>query len=70
MAFTLVEAGSYQVAVYDMTGALVTVVAQGSGEANKFFSYELDAAAYPAGIYLVKLAAGKQVFTKRIVIQK
>lgn len=68
--FTLVEEGSYQVAVYDMRGALVKVVARGRGEANKFCSYELDAAAYPAGVYLVKLATDQQVLTKRVVVQK
>jgi hypothetical protein len=47
-----------------------TSSSQGRGEANQLCAYQLNAAAYPAGVYLVKLATDTEVLTKRMVVQK
>jgi hypothetical protein len=68
--FTMVQQGSYRLAIYDLKGVLLADLAAGDAESNQFFSFQLDAKAYPVGVYLVRLTTDKEVLTKRLFIEK
>jgi extracellular elastinolytic metalloproteinase len=67
--FTLVEGGSYRLEVINMQGALVTVVAEGSGDAGESFSHEFSRGHLAPGLYMVRLVAGKQSKATKLILQ-
>jgi hypothetical protein len=68
--FTMLQAGSYRLAIYDLKGAWVKDIAAGQAESNQFLSFQLDAKAYPVGVYLVRLTTDQEVVTKRLIIER
>ncbi|MGV3504504.1 MAG: Ig-like domain-containing protein [Adhaeribacter sp.] len=68
--FTLVEAGSYRLALYDLKGTLVKEIAAGQGESQQFISRQLDVSAYPQGVYLIRLSTSGKGLTSRLLIEK
>ncbi len=67
VAFALPEAGLVRLAVYDVLGREVAVLADGEAEAGRHEA-ALRAATLPAGTYLVRLTAGAEVRTQRITV--
>jgi hypothetical protein len=67
--FTLTESGSYRLEVMNIQGALISVVAEGKGEAGESFSYQFSKGRLAAGVYIVRLAAGKQSKFTRLILQ-
>jgi PKD repeat protein len=67
--FTLTESGSYRLEVMNMQGALISVVAEGSGEAGESFSHQFSKGRLAAGVYMVRLTSGKQSKFTRLVLQ-
>ncbi|MGV3641208.1 MAG: HYR domain-containing protein [Adhaeribacter sp.] len=68
--FSMVSAGSYRLAIFDMKGAMVRKISSGQAEPNQFFSFEFRAGSLPAGVYLIRLGTDQQVATKKLVIEK
>jgi hypothetical protein len=68
--FTMLDAGNFTLALYDLRGTLVKKIADGSAEADEFFSYQLNVTPYPVGVYVVRLTTTQRVATKRLVIHK
>jgi hypothetical protein len=48
----------------------VKTIKTGQGESNQFFSFELDATAYPVGVYLIRLTTDREALTKRLMIER
>ena len=67
IAFALAEAAEVRLAVYDVLGREVAVLAEGVLEAGRHDA-RLDAAALPAGAYLVRLEAGGAAWTERVTV--
>ncbi len=67
---SIAEKGNYKVELFNMQGALIKTIATGNTGGNAVFTYDLDAARYAKGVYLIKLSTEKQIITKRIVIQR
>jgi extracellular elastinolytic metalloproteinase len=69
LGFTLAEGGSYRLEVINMQGALVKVVAEGNGEVGESFSHEFSRGHLVPGLYIVRLVAGKQSKTTKLILQ-
>ena len=69
LAFTLTQRGAYRLEVMNMQGALVSVVAEGSGEAGESFAHEFSRGRLAAGLYVVRLVSGKQSKTTKLILQ-
>ncbi|HEX8659095.1 MAG TPA: T9SS-dependent M36 family metallopeptidase [Hymenobacter sp.] len=69
LAFTLTQRGAYRLEVINMQGALVAVVAEGSGEAGESFSRNFSRGRLAAGLYMVRLVSGKQSKTTKLILQ-
>ena len=69
LAFTLPQSGSYRLEVLNLQGSLVSVVAEGSGEAGARFSYEFRKGHLASGVYMARLVAGKKSKFTRIILQ-
>ena len=69
VAFGLPEPADVRVEVYDALGRRVAVVAEGPFEAG-WHRATLDAAALPAGLYLVRLQAGGAVRTRPVTLAR
>lgn len=67
--FTLPEASDVMLAVFDITGRLVTTLANGSFAAG-YHSLTFDANALSSGVYFYRLEAGKFVDTRKMVLLK
>ncbi len=71
VAFSLGAPADVRVAVYDVTGRRVAVLAEGAFDAGRHTS-ALDASALPSGVYLVRLRAegtgGLQTLTRRVTV--
>ncbi|MGV3503001.1 MAG: HYR domain-containing protein [Adhaeribacter sp.] len=68
--FSMVSAGSYRLALFDMKGAMVRKIGSGQAETNQFFSFELSTGSLPPGVYLIRLSTDQQVATRKLVIEK
>ncbi len=65
--FALAEAGPAQIAVYDVVGRRVALLAEGPMAAGPHeVTWEADA--LPSGVYVVRLGAGAQVQTQRVTL--
>ncbi len=67
VGFALPEAAEVRLAVYDVLGRAVAVLAAGEGAAGRH-EVRFDASALAGGVYLVRLEAGGQVRTQRITV--
>ncbi len=67
LSFALAEVGPVRLAVYDVLGREVAVLAEGVQGAGEH-EVSLDASALPAGVYLVRLVAGGAVHTQRLTL--
>jgi beta-glucanase (GH16 family) len=70
VSFTGVPAGNYRLTVFDLKGRPVQEIAAGRSEANGPRRFELDAARFAAGVYVVKLVTDDGVLIQRVVIQR
>jgi hypothetical protein len=68
LAFTLTESTSYRLEVINMQGALVAVVAEGTGDAGESFSHEFSRGNLVPGLYMVRLVAGKQSKATKLIL--
>ncbi|WP_416346262.1 T9SS type A sorting domain-containing protein [Escherichia coli] len=68
LTFVPEQATTYQIAMYDVKGALVKMIATGQAPNSQALSFEIDASQYPAGMYMVKLVTGDKTITKRLII--
>ncbi len=69
LSFELAEAGAVRLAVYDISGRLIEVVADetlGSGR----HSYTWNGADNPSGVYIYRLETSGEVLTRRLVISR
>ncbi|HEX8507526.1 MAG TPA: T9SS-dependent M36 family metallopeptidase [Hymenobacter sp.] len=69
LGFTLTHRGAYRLEVMNMQGALVAVVAEGSGEAGEALAHEFSRGRLAAGLYMVRLVSGKQSKTSKLILQ-
>ncbi|SFQ41334.1 T9SS-dependent M36 family metallopeptidase [Hymenobacter arizonensis] len=69
LAFTLAESGAYRLEVVNTLGAVVSVVAQGNGEAGETLSHEFSRGNLAAGLYMARLVSGGKSHFTRIVLQ-
>ena len=67
VAFTLPEASAVRLAVYDVRGREVAVLADGRVEAGRHEA-GLDTSRLAAGVYVVRLEAGGEVLTRRATV--
>jgi hypothetical protein len=67
IGFALPEAARVRLAVYDVLGREVIVLVDGAREAGRHEAV-LDGGALPAGVYLVRLAAGPFVQAQRVTL--
>lgn len=58
LAFTLPAAQAYSVSLYDAKGALVKIIASGTGSAGACYSYQVSSHNLADGMYLVRLTVG------------
>ena len=68
LAFTLASNGAYRLEVMNMQGALVTLVAEGKGEAGQRFSYEFSKGQLASGLYMARLVSGNKSHFARIIL--
>ncbi|WP_071843766.1 Ig-like domain-containing protein [Hymenobacter sp. DG25A] len=68
VSFSMLVSGQYSLAVYDLKGSRVQVVAAGSAAANQKIAKELLLSSYANGVYLLKLVTDHGVATKRLVV--
>ena len=69
VAFALPEAAEVRVAVYDVLGRRVALLAEGAFEAGRH-EVAFDGSALPAGLYVVRLQAGAAVRTQRLTLAR
>ena len=69
VAFGLTEAGDARVAVYDALGREVAALADGPFGAGRH-EVAFEAAALPAGVYVVRVATGAGVQTTRLTVAR
>ncbi len=67
--YSLASAQQVRLAVYDVLGSEVAVLAEGRTQAGTH-AVEWDARALPSGVYFYRLTAGGLIETKRLIIQK
>ena len=67
VAFALPEAGPVSVAVYDLLGRRVAVLAEGERAAGRHVE-DLNATALSAGVYVVQMRAGAFVASQRVTV--
>ena len=68
VAFTPVQASSFEATLYDLKGARVKTVGTGTAEAGKLLALPLSTDGLANGIYLVKLQTDYGVATARLVV--
>ncbi|WP_210490275.1 Ig-like domain-containing protein [Rufibacter aurantiacus] len=66
--FTSVKAGQFEVAVYDLKGTLVKVVARGKATQSQSFTYEVDATTFAEGVYMIRLVSENEIVTQRLMV--
>jgi hypothetical protein len=69
VSFGLPESGRIRLAVYDILGREVAVLADGSFAAG-WHQVRFDAAGLATGMYLYRIQTGATVITKRMVLLK
>ena len=69
IAYTLPERGAATLAVYDLLGRRVAVLADGAHEAGAY-RVVFDASGLPSGVYVYRLQAGETVRTGRLMLAR
>ncbi len=69
LRYAVAEAGEVSLAVYDVLGREVAVLAEGAVEAG-VYEATFDASALPSGVYVWRLAAGAEVQTGRFLLAR
>ena len=69
VAFTLADAAGVELAVYDVLGRRVALLAEGAFDAGHH-EVAFDGTALPPGLYLVRLTTGTTVRTQRITLAR
>jgi WD40 repeat protein len=69
VTFALTQAGPVQVAAYDVLGRRVALLAEGAFEAGRH-AVGFDAAALPAGLYLLRLTTGDGALTRHLTVAR
>jgi hypothetical protein len=69
LSFTLAQGGAYRLEVINLLGSVVSVVAEGNGDAGESFSYQFNRGKLASGVYIVRLTSGKQNNFTRIMLQ-
>ena len=69
VAMTGVPEGAYRLTVYDLQGRPVHEIAAGRSGSGGSGRFELDAARFAAGVYVIKLVTGNGVLIQRVVVQ-
>jgi PKD repeat protein len=69
LAFTLAQAQAYRLEVYDVSGRLLKQLQAGQAEAGQPVVVQWDAAGLAAGFYMVRLTAGTEVQTLKLIRQ-
>ena len=67
--YSLSQPGSFQLAVYDLLGKKVAVLAEGYKEAGNHTVY-FDASGFASGIYVYRLQFGEQVESRKMILLK
>ena len=70
VSFAPRQATAYEVTLYDLKGARVKTIGQGTAGSEKVVSLPLNADALANGIYLVRLVTGQSVATARLVVSR
>ena len=70
ITFTLAQAASYEVALYDLKGARLQAIGAGSATGSREVTLELRTAGLANGIYLLKMVSDNTVLTKRLVVNR
>ena len=70
IAFSLAEAGPARVAVYDVLGRQVAVLADGASMEAGRHEVTLNASALASGAYVVHLTAGEQTAARRLTVAR
>jgi len=60
---------SVRLSIYSITRALVAILANGPQESGRY-TVTWNAAAQPAGVYIVRLEAGNAGVTRKITLEK
>jgi hypothetical protein len=68
LSFTLTKAGSFRLEVMNMQGAVVSVVAEGTGDAGERRDYSFSKGRLATGMYMVRLVSGSQSQFARILL--
>ncbi len=69
LSYALAEASPVRLAVYDVLGRAVAVVAEGRREAGEHRA-GLDVSSLPAGLYLVRIDAGPEAHTRSLTVTR
>jgi hypothetical protein len=69
LSFTLAQAQAYRLEVYDVSGRLVKQLQAGQAAAGQPMVVQWDATGLAAGFYMVRLTAGSEVQTLKLVRQ-
>jgi hypothetical protein len=69
IVFALPKASDISLRIYDITGKLVQVLAEGRQEAGRY-EVDFDASDLSSGIYLYSLQAGDYREVKRMILMK
>ncbi|WP_162055944.1 RCC1 domain-containing protein [Pontibacter pamirensis] len=70
IAFSLEKEESYVLEVYDMKGALVKRMANGSAEADRLYEFELRSDNLREGIYIARLTTASSVQSLKAVLKR
>jgi len=69
ISYTLPEAGSVSLEVFDMTGRRIAVLAQGNQAAGAY-TYDFDASSLSSGVYMYRLQSAGTVLTRKMTLIK
>jgi len=69
IGFELAVNGYARLALYDLTGREIAVIAVGDLRAGRY-SYNIDASALSTGVYIMRLDAGSQSASRKLVLMK
>jgi hypothetical protein len=67
IAYTVPEAGYVNLSVYDLSGRETAVFVNGELTAGRYVS-TFDASQLPTGLYFIRLNAGSEVMTRKVVL--
>ena len=69
LSFTLRNDGSYKLEMLNMQGDVLTVLAEGTGQAGEHFVYQLKKDGFAAGAYIARLITQHEVTSARFMLK-